>query len=308
MLKQTIVWTALPNGSDGPLATGTTLHLSVFVSPRLWNDDPAVSLMKLASFPDFWDWPALMNQATFQVEFDGGPTLNATPENVSLRSDLWQAVFDSDTDVIPFVFEDLTGAEVLTFPATTIEGVLKGVYQRAATDDAYGAGSDLPDRTVWPADPDMRDIARDTEPAPPFVPPPRGKPVVIDEPVVEEKPWWETCCLGCIMWPISLLRKLFELLGLAALMPLWAMGMGGAAPGAGPAGSSGPALPAAAGGSKNSPSAASAQKVAFDQLQTYLGPTSEVSAPLPTPAEVEAQYDFHQMVGALGDYPNLLRY
>ena len=302
MLKQTIVWTALPHGSDGPLAAGTTLHLSVLASPRLWNDDPTVTKMKLSAFPDFLDWPALMSQATFQVKFDGGPTLSATPENVSLRSDLWQSVFGSNIDVIPFVFEDMTGSEILSFPATAIEGVLKAVYQRAAIDAAYGAGSDLPGREVWPADADVRDIARETKPAPPFQPPPRGEPVVIGEPTKEAKPWWETCCLGCIMWPIHLLRRLFELLGLLALLPLWAVGMGG------PAVLRGPSSPGGPGSSGSNPSSANPKKAAFDKLQAYLKPHNELSTPLPSAAEVEQQYDFHQMVAALGDYPNLLRY
>ena len=303
MLKQTIVWTALPNGSDGPLTAGTTLHLSVFASPRLWNDNPTVTKMKLSAFPDFMDWPALMSQATFQVEFDGGPTLNATSENMSLRSDLWQAVFGSNTDVIPYVFEDMTGTEVLSFSTTTIEGVLKGVYQRAAIDSTYGAGSDLPGREVWPADPDVRDIARETKPAPPFKPPPRGEPVVIDEPVKkEEKPWWETCCVGCIMWPIILLRKLLKLLVMLVLLPLWAVGIGG------PAGPGGTASSGGSGAAGSNPSPASPKKAAFDQLQDYVKPHSQVSTALPTLTEVEQQYDFHQMVAALGDYPNLLRY
>ena len=59
MKKQTITWTAIPNGSDGPLAEGTTLRLSAFVSPRLWNDDAGVAKMKLSDFPDFLDWPAV---------------------------------------------------------------------------------------------------------------------------------------------------------------------------------------------------------------------------------------------------------
>jgi hypothetical protein len=303
MKKQTIVWTALPHGSDGPLAAGTTLHLSVLASPRLWNDDPAVTHMKLSSFPDFLNWPAVVNQATFQVEFEGGATLEAMPENVSLRSDLWQAIFDDETDVLPFIFEDMTAVEVMTFPAATVEGVLKRVYQRAATDDAYEAGRDLPHRSVWPADPDVRNIARESHPARPLKPPPRGDPVVIDEPVVEpESSWWESCCLGCIFWPFSLLRKLLQALLFLALVPLAAVGTGGPARPQRLA-SSGPG-----GGGGSSPPPPSPQKTAFDRLHAYLKPTSTVSAKMPDLAEVQDQYDFHQMISALGDYPKLLRY
>ena len=155
MLKQTIIWTALPNGSDGPLAEGTTLRLSVLASPRLWNDDPSVTLMQLSSFPDFLDWPALVDQASFQVEFDGGPTIAANVVPAGLRSDLWQSLFKNDTDVIPFVFEDLSGTPILTFPSSTIHETIKGVYTRVATDPTYGAGLDLG------AEQQLRDRRRD---------------------------------------------------------------------------------------------------------------------------------------------------
>jgi hypothetical protein len=40
------------------------------------------------------------------VEFGSGQTLNAAPDFTPLRSDLWQALFNADTPVIPFTFED----------------------------------------------------------------------------------------------------------------------------------------------------------------------------------------------------------
>src|SRR5512141_1824815 len=140
MLKQTIIWTVLPHGSNGPLSVGTKLRLSAFVSPRLWNDDTSVKKMELSSFPDFLDWPAVIQQATFQIEFAGGPTLPAAPDTTPLRSDLWQALFKLNTDVIPYTFEDLSGAVILSFPSATIHDTIRRVYQRAATNPNYGAG------------------------------------------------------------------------------------------------------------------------------------------------------------------------
>jgi len=294
MLKQTIIWTALPNGSDGPLAEGTTLRLSVLASPRLWNDDPSVTLMQLSSFPDFLDWPALVDQASFQVEFDGGPTIAANVVPAGLRSDLWQSLFKNDTDVIPFVFEDLSGTPILTFPSSTIHETIKGVYTRVATDPTYGAGLDLPADSVLINDPDLVDIAQPVEPEPPYVPvdPDRG-PVRIDEPEPEEpgEPGGggggcAGCLMGCLLLPIRILRWLLEKLGLLTLlMPLGALlrGQGGS-----------PAV--------------SAQHQAFDDLKNYLEPTSVQSVALPTEPDLASIYDFHKMIAALGDYPNLLRY
>ena len=54
MLKQTILWTALPHRSTGPVASGTKLRLSAFIAPRLWSTD-AVTTLSLGDFPDFLD-------------------------------------------------------------------------------------------------------------------------------------------------------------------------------------------------------------------------------------------------------------
>jgi hypothetical protein len=292
MLKQTIIWTALPNGSDGPLAGGTTLRLSVLASPRLWNDDPTVTLMQLSSFPDFLDWPSLVDQATFQVVFEGGPSVPATVVPAGLRSDLWQSLFKNGTDVIPFAFEDLSGVPVLTFPSSTIHETIKGIYQRVATDPAYGSGLDLPGNGVLSVDPDLADIARPVEPEPPYVPvdPDRG-PVRIDEPEPEEPgepgdgKGCRGCLLGCLLLPFRLLRWLLRKLGLLTLLtPLAAIFRGqGASP-------------------------ISANQQAFNDLTTYLEPTSVQSVALPAEPDLAAIYDFHKMIAALGDYLNLLRY
>ena len=53
--------------------------------------------------------------------------------------------------------------------------------------------------------------------------------------------------------------------------------------------------------------AASAQQQAFDNLHAYAQAYSEISVALPTQPEIEDQYDFHQMISSLGDYPNLIR-
>jgi hypothetical protein len=319
MLKQTIIWTALPHGSDGPLAAGTTLRLSVLASPRLWNDDPAVKLMKLNAFPDFLDWPALVNQAGFQVVFEGGPTIAATADTAVLRSDLWQALFKNDTDVIPFVFEDLSGLDILSFPSSVIHDTIKGIYQRAATDPGYGGGRDLPGNTVLATDPDLEEIARPVRPEPPYVPvdPDRG-PVLIDKPELGEpgdgKKGGCAGCLGCLMWPIVVLRWLLNKLGLlSSLLPMGAMvnvpggsqaNRGGSQDSRGAQG--GTAAGDLGGGGGGGPVGVKQQ--AFDDLKNYLEPTSPQSVALPAEPDLSAIYDFHKMVAAAGDYPNLLRY
>jgi hypothetical protein len=311
MIKQTLTWSALPKSSNGPLQAGTELRLSVFVAPRLWNSDASVISMTLSDFPDWLDWPALISQTSFQIELDGGPSLAATPENVDLRSDIWQALFKPTTTVKPFVFEDLSGVHIKTFAAGTIHDTLKDVYQRASIE----LGSDLPDREKLADDPVLTEIARSVRPLPEWIPPEtdRGPVFVGDEEAPDEngdKP--EGCgCTGCLLWPVQIVRRLLTRLGISV--------PAGANPGAEneepklatesqQTGSS--EMPASARAEPEglaTTTKASATAQAFNDLQSYLQTHSEMSHPLPTLAEVENTYDFHSMISSLGDYPTLMR-
>jgi hypothetical protein len=217
MFGQTIIWTALPNGIDRSLAEGTrTLHLSVFIAPRLWCEEASVTRMELSDFHDFEDWPAVVGEVTWKVKFGNGLELQAEPENAHLRSQLWKALFKETTTVVPFVFEDLTAAQLRTFPSATIHDVIMGVYQEVATTGKYGEGRALPDRARLATNSVLEEIARSVE------------------------------------------------------------------------------------GPSNE------KRDAFDALTAYL--ESYDAAKLPTEGDLLEEYDFHDMIAALGDYPRLLRY
>ena len=70
--KQTIIWTALPNG----IANGQ-LQLSVFVSPRLHTDE-GLPRPTLDQFDDFKNWPGKIKDMKFTVQFEGQQPLDAT--------------------------------------------------------------------------------------------------------------------------------------------------------------------------------------------------------------------------------------
>lgn len=304
MIKQTITWTALPRSSDGP-----SLRLSVFMAPRLWNDDPTVKVMPLSQFPDWLDWPDVIRQTTFEVEFDGGPTLPATVESAAPRSDLWKALFKPTTTVKPFAFEDLSGVEILSFPVATVHDTIKGIYQKVA----INSGTDLPGREILANDPDLSDIAEEVERPDPWVPPPTDRgPVYVggkepEEPEPEEPEEKDGClkgclegCSGCLFWPFRLLRQLLRKLGLSLLTVVMPVGGGWPERRREPEENPGPRLVPTL-------MAASAKKKAFDDLRAYVQPHSPVSKPLPTQAQIIDQYDFHQMISSLGDYPVLMR-
>ena len=68
MAKQTLMWTALPNGFT---EDGLGLRVSLLLSPRL--DPEAGEAMLKTFFPDFRDWPALLarEDTVFTVSYGG---------------------------------------------------------------------------------------------------------------------------------------------------------------------------------------------------------------------------------------------
>jgi hypothetical protein len=285
MRKQTLIWTALPNGSQGPLQAGTQLGISVYLSPRLWSDTPQVN-EKLGDYPDFLDWPAALSQATFQVEFGSGQTLAAAADFAPLRSDLWQALFNADTPVIPFVFEDFSGMDFQGDQLSIAHEALKGVYQDIATAPPYGQGVTLPGAGDLAAHPILEEVGRPYQPEPPLPEPPPQEPLVLDgHPPPEisipgeepEKPGCLKGCTGCLLaWLLLPLRFLVRMLRLLFSLPFSAV----------------------------SPAQA---KISMESLVAFHKPYTEVPKPMPTTQEIEETYDFHKMVSSLGDYPLLLK-
>lgn len=236
MRKQTLIWTALPNGSEGPLQAGTQLNISVYLSPRLWSETPQI-LEKLGDYPDFLNWPAAVNQASFQLEFGSGQTLTAAPDFTPLRSDLWQALFNANTPVIPFVFEDFSDKEFQGDQLSIAHAALKNVYQDIATNPTFGKGIGLPSAGNLSTHPILEVVGRPYEPEPPLPEPPPQDPVVIKghpppethlpgEPPEEKKGWIDGClgCLtGCLLLPLRIVIRILRLFGALFTLPFAAV-------------------------------------------------------------------------------------
>ena len=130
MAKQTILWTALPNGFS---PDGESLRVSVLMTPRLQPDesdkpspeDPA----QLSVFADFVDWPATLGQSRFLVRFGANSVAVAGnaitgPRSRDARLGLadtavWTALFPPTTPVIGFAWRDLTKHECFRAPPLT---------------------------------------------------------------------------------------------------------------------------------------------------------------------------------------------
>lgn len=144
MAKQTLLWTALPNGytSDGKL-----LRVSLLLSPRL---DAQADPQKLASFPDFVDWPATIASTVFVINFGGGfvkisGNTFAGKNRIDDRlgrpdSGVWSALLPDTTFVQGYEFRDLSKNQVLSFPSSNIDNLVRNLY----TSLASAAKDDLP--------------------------------------------------------------------------------------------------------------------------------------------------------------------
>jgi len=137
MKKQTLLWTALPNGILGPAQAGLPkrLRLSILVSPRLQTDE-GLPKPTLSQFPDFLDWPGKVKGAAFSVQFEGGPTIAGVRVSPEPETELWQALFKSSTYVRPYQFNDLKDRLIFSYPVKHVLSFLKGQYQKIATESA----------------------------------------------------------------------------------------------------------------------------------------------------------------------------
>ncbi|KAA8786728.1 hypothetical protein EC604_23145 [Paenibacillus amylolyticus] len=135
MLKQTVLWTAHPNG----IIAGhqPKLRLSAVVSPRLMGDAAEPTrpdgTLELQQFPDFLTWPKKNRE--FSIRFTKGPTLKATVASVNTpRLDLWRDLFPAETSVLPYEFnpDNFHKRQIRSYPVGNILWLIKRFYQDVA--------------------------------------------------------------------------------------------------------------------------------------------------------------------------------
>ncbi len=132
MKRQTVMWTALPNGVSGtPGAGDARVRLSVFVSPRLETNEGGAR-PTLSQFPDFLNWPERVAEMQFSVQFGAGPAIMAeriAPPGEPPAAELWASLFDANVYVEPYEFPDMSARPILSFPVRNVVSRLKETYQ-----------------------------------------------------------------------------------------------------------------------------------------------------------------------------------
>jgi hypothetical protein len=155
MATQSILWTALPNGYS---EDGQSLRISLLVSPRLTPDAD----QRLASFPDFTDWPATLTRSWFVLGFGGNPPVSVAGNDfVSAAriddrlglpdSSVWAALFPPDTLVQGYKYRDLAKYDVLSYPAADMETLVRNLYSQlaASAQDQLPTASTFLDNPDW---------------------------------------------------------------------------------------------------------------------------------------------------------------
>jgi hypothetical protein len=152
MIKQTIVWTLLPDPATPPEADGA-IGLSLLASPRLTHDE----VVLLSQYPALANWPGVHLQVAVEIAGSGG-TVTVPAEFVDDPPDaaLWRAVFPPTLPVVPFEFDHAPASTNLkSYPAASIMTSLAQVYGRLfGLEDARPATGD--ERSVQ-SDPAQRD-------------------------------------------------------------------------------------------------------------------------------------------------------
>ncbi|MHB1191494.1 MAG: hypothetical protein ACYC6F_00485 [Longimicrobiales bacterium] len=154
MAKQTILWTVLPHGRVEKGDYAGHFRVSVVVSPRLTPQ--ATSEQKLGTFPEFLDWPATLATAKLSLRLHQA-TVGLVPLGQG-DSGLWAELFDKHTPVAGFEFQDMSKANLRSFPVRSVLGFLRKHYGKLAVQAAATHPTLLP----WSqAHPDLKGMLTD---------------------------------------------------------------------------------------------------------------------------------------------------
>ena len=124
MPEQQVIWTALPRAADDD-----HLYLDVFVSPRLGLNAP-VDAYTLADFPELEHWTKTVeDHLAFEVELADGTRHAADVLPAALDHDAWDHLFPSTTFVRPWSFRDLSDVPIYSFPVRFVTAYLRDLYR-----------------------------------------------------------------------------------------------------------------------------------------------------------------------------------
>ncbi len=125
--KPEIYWAFLPNGiKDGKL------RFSAAVSIRL--PEEAGPKPNLGLFPEVLAWAETVKGMAFDVQFDKAAPVEAKRVGPEPDPELWQAIFQPDSPVIPYRFADLSKSAVFAYPVKHVQSFVAQQYINVAVE------------------------------------------------------------------------------------------------------------------------------------------------------------------------------
>ena len=155
MAKTQIIWTVLPYGT-----TGNQQRVSVVASPRLTPE--RLTEQVLRAFPEFLEWPDIINGAAFSAEIEG----RIIPLRLvsTVDRDIWYKLFSKETFVEGFQYKDMSKLRLRSYSIRNILRYLKKHYAKLAVESP----SELPKLLPWDeAQPDLKDMLEEAWPKKP---------------------------------------------------------------------------------------------------------------------------------------------
>lgn len=152
MARQTIIWTALPNGRNEPTGRNRgSRRVSVVVSPRLSPEDEHEQ--RLDAFREWLDWPATLARLTFGLEVEGTVVGLVPVADPDLRPDsaLWRHLFEPTLAVAGYVFKDMSALNLRSYSVRNVLGFVRQHYANLAATAGRAHPRLLPWRSANPA-------------------------------------------------------------------------------------------------------------------------------------------------------------
>ena len=151
MAKQTIVWTAIPNGRVPAGVGAGRLRVSIVASPRLTPE--AADEQRLRAFPDWVNWPRTLQRARFALNV-GAEEIPLEPQP-QVDPDLWGRLLPKTTPVAGFVFRDMSAVNLFSYSVAAVLGLARKHYGRLAVQATGTHPTLLPWRDAHPGLKDM---------------------------------------------------------------------------------------------------------------------------------------------------------
>jgi len=124
-MKQTFIYTALPNGKTTKNGVDY-LRVSMHCAMRLSH----TSETKLAEFPEVLGWAAKIKAAAgFKVRLNNSLVIDAIADTTVIVPSVWETMLHDDIKVSAFIVEDHSKKLIHAYPVSEINNSILGVYK-----------------------------------------------------------------------------------------------------------------------------------------------------------------------------------